>query len=206
MSRNSRSRQWLHEHVNDPYVQRARSDGYRSRASFKLDEIDKRERLLIGGLRVVDLGAAPGGWSQVAAARVGRKGFVVAVDLLPMDPIPGVQFILGDIGDPAVLGAVQTALGAQRAGLVMSDMAPNLSGVRSSDEARADALAEAALETAEAVLAVKGNLLIKAFHGRGFDLLRGELRERFERVVVRKPAASRNRSAEIYLVAKGFGV
>ena len=206
MSRASRSRKWFDEHRSDAFVKKARATGARSRAAFKLEEIAARDQLLRPGMVVLDLGAAPGGWSQHAASKVGDKGLVVAVDRLEMPALAGVEVVLGDMEEEATLAEVRQILGPRKAGLVMSDMAPNLTGVRSRDEAVGERLGELAVEMAEEFLAPQGNLLVKTFHGRGFELLRGLMRERFARVSVRKPEASRDRSSEIYLVAKGFGV
>lgn len=205
MSRKRASRRWHAEHARDPFVQRARQEGYRSRAAWKLSDIDRRERLLRPGMTVVDLGAAPGGWSQVAAAAVAPDGLVVACDLLPMAPIAGVQVVQGDLADEAVWRAVQGLVGARGgAGLVLSDMAPDLSGIRAADQARSMGLAELALECAGELLHPGGALVVKVFQGSGVDRYQAGLRDRFERVRVRKPPASRGRSRELYLVATGF--
>lgn len=204
MPRSKTSKAWLREHVNDPWVQKAKAEGYRSRAAFKLKQIDAKDRLLKPGMVVVDLGATPGGWSQVAAGIVGRAGLVVAVDLLELEPLPGVTFIRGDFFEDATWSALVAELGERRADIVLSDMAPNWSGVSVADQARAVGLAELALEAAERLLAPGGAFLVKIFHGTGFDAYVKALRERFSRVVVRKPEASRGRSAETYLLARGF--
>jgi len=189
--------------VNDPYVKRARTAGYRSRAAFKLLEIDAKDRLFAPGQTVVDLGAAPGGWSQVAAAKVGPHGRVVAVDMLDLPALPGVVFIRGDCSDVTTLQRVEDALGGAKVDLVLSDMSPNLSGVAVYDQARSVHLAELAVALALAQLRPTGALLVKAFHGAGFpDLLAG-MRKRFGRVTIRKPSASRDRSAEVYVLARG---
>ncbi len=193
----------MQRHVADPYVQRARALGYRSRAAFKLLEIDARDRLFAAGQTVVDLGAAPGGWSQVAAEKAGPGGRVVAIDVLDMAPLPGVTFLRGDFTAPAVLGALEAALGGQPADLVLSDLSPNLSGVAATDQARSTALAERAVEFAAAHLKPGGALLVKTFQGAGFPALLRQLRARFERVAARKPGASRSRSSEMYVVARG---
>lgn len=192
----------MRRHVSDPYVRRARSLGYRSRAAFKLLEIDAKDRIFARGQRVIDLGAAPGGWSQVAAEKVGPRGRVVAVDLLPMAPIDGVRFIRGDLTDRAVRAEVEDALGGAQVDLVLSDMAPNLSGVAAADQARSVGLAEIALELALGHLSPGGGLLLKTFQGAEFPALLARLRACFERVVVHKPGASRSRSAETYLFAR----
>jgi 23S rRNA (uridine2552-2'-O)-methyltransferase len=198
------SRQWLRRHVNDPYVQRSKREGYRSRSAYKLTEIDERDKLLLPGQVVVDLGAAPGGWSQVAAKRVGARGRVVAIDLLEMQPVAGVTFVQGDFGNRRGLEAVQAALGAGKADLVLSDMAPNMSGIAVSDQARSMELAEIARDFALLHLKPDGAFLVKIFQGAGYDEYLKSLRQAFRKVVVRKPAASRDESAEQYLLARGL--
>ncbi len=193
----------MQRHVADPYVQRAKALGYRSRAAFKLIEIDAGDRLFAAGQVVVDLGAAPGGWSQVAAERTGARGRVVAVDVLDMAPIPGVTFVRGDFTAEPVLREIERALGGQPVDLVLSDLSPNLSGVAATDQARSIALAERAAEFAAAHLNPGGALLVKTFQGVGFPALLGQVRAGFERVVSRKPEASRSRSTEMYLLARG---
>jgi 23S rRNA (uridine2552-2'-O)-methyltransferase len=190
-------------HVADPYVRKARALGYRSRSAFKLAEIDRADRLFAPGQRVVDLGAAPGGWSQVAAERVGPGGRVIAVDLLEMAPLPGVTVIRGDFTAETVLRELEGALGGERVDLVLSDMAPNLSGVAASDQARSLHLCELACEFSLAHLKPAGSLLLKAFQGAGFPELLQRLRASFERVDSRKPGASRRHSSEMYLLARG---
>jgi 23S rRNA (uridine2552-2'-O)-methyltransferase len=204
MARNKTSKAWMHEHVNDPYVRRAQAEGMRSRAAYKLQQLAARDHLLKPGMVVVDLGAAPGGWSQVAGRAAGPRGRVVAVDLLEMTPVAGVTFIHGDFGDEAVLAEVETALGGSGADLVLSDMAPNISGVASVDQARSVALAELALEFAVNHLKPQGNFLVKVFQGSGFDALVADIRRKFVQVMIRKPEASRGRSNEVYVVAKGL--
>lgn len=204
MKRSKTSKQWMREHVNDPYVKRAKSEGWRSRAAFKLMQMAERDRLLRRGAVVVDLGAAPGGWAQVAAQRAGREGCVVAVDLLEMAPLPGVTFIQGDFGEAAVLAAVEEALGGRAVDLVLSDMAPNISGIPTVDQARAMQLAELALEFACRHLKPGGALVVKVFQGSGFEGFLREMRARFGKVVTRKPEASRSRSPEIYLLGTGL--
>ncbi len=194
------SKQWMREHVNDPFVQLALKEGYRSRAAYKLLEIDARDQLLKPGSVVVDLGATPGGWSQVAAARVGRGGKVIALDLLPLDPLAGVDFIQGDFREEAVLGKLEGLLQGKPVGLVISDMAPNISGVAPADQARAMHLAELALEFALEHLTPDGSFLVKVFQGAGFEEFYKLMRSRFTRVVTRKPKASRDRSSEVYLL------
>jgi 23S rRNA (uridine2552-2'-O)-methyltransferase len=206
MARSKSSRRWLDRHVNDAWVHRAQAEGWRSRAAFKLLELDDRDRFLRPGSRVVDLGAAPGGWSQVAAARVGAKGRVIALDVLPMDPIAGVTFLQGDFGTDAVLEALRAEVGVRAIDVVISDLAPNVSGVAVVDQPRAMHLAELALDFAGECLVEGGTLVTKLFQGTGFDELVAAVRRRFKRVAVRKPKASRPESREVYLVAQGFHV
>jgi 23S rRNA (uridine2552-2'-O)-methyltransferase len=206
MARSKSSRRWLDRHVNDAWVHRAQAEGWRSRAAFKLLELDDRDRFLRPGSRVVDLGAAPGGWSQVAAARVGAKGRVIALDVLPMDPIAGVTFLQGDFGTDAVLEALRAEVGVRAIDVVISDLAPNVSGVAVVDQPRAMRLAELALDFAGECLVEGGTLVTKLFQGTGFDELVAAVRRRFKRVAVRKPKASRPESREVYLVAQGFHV
>lgn len=190
----------MREHVNDPYVQLARKEGWRSRAAFKLLEIDDRDRLLRSGEVVVDLGAAPGGWSQVAARRVGAGGLVIALDLLEMEPVHGVDFIQGDFRDDGILARLEERLAGRRVGLVMSDMAPNMSGVPLVDQARIMHLAELGLDFCRAHLKPEGAFLVKVFQGTDYAAFLRSMREVFRTVAVRKPAASRDRSAELYLL------
>jgi len=197
------SKQWMREHVNDPYVQLAQKAGYRSRAAYKLLEIDERDHLLKPGMVVVDLGATPGGWSQVAATKVGSGGKVIALDLLPLDPLAGVTFIQGDFREESVLHQLESALAGRPVGLVISDMAPNISGIVSADQARAMYLAELAMEFALEHLTPEGSFLVKVFQGAGFEAYLKNMRQRFVRVVSRKPKASRDRSSEVYLLASG---
>lgn len=204
MPRSKSSRRWLKEHFDDPYVQEAKQLGLRSRAALKLQEIDARDHLLRPGMTVVDLGAAPGGWAQVAAEKVGERGRVIALDILPMDPLPGVEIITGDFREQSVLDELLARLEGRPVDLVISDMAPNISGVKAVDQPRAMYLVELGLECARRVLAPGGDLLIKAFHGEGFDAFVKDVRGSFERVLVRKPRASRSRSAEVYLLARNF--
>jgi 23S rRNA (uridine2552-2'-O)-methyltransferase len=199
-----RGKNWMKEHVADPHVKRAKAEGMRSRAAYKLSEIADRDRLLKPGALVVDLGAAPGGWSQVAAARVGPRGRVIALDALDMPSLAGVTFIRGDIYDAQTVEALERALGGEKADLVLSDMAPNLSGIPASDQARALDLAQLALEFALKHLKPQGNFLVKAFQGAGFESFLKALRVRFKAVAVRKPEASRSRSSEVYLVGKAL--
>jgi len=203
MKKSHSSKQWLKRHVNDPYVQRSKREGYRSRSAYKLTEIDDRDRILAPGMTVVDLGAAPGGWSQVAAKRVGAAGKVVAIDLLPMEPIPGVAFVQADFASARGLAAIEAALEGRKADMVLSDMAPNMSGIAVSDQARVLGLAEAARDFALLHLKRHGALLVKIFQGAGYDDYLKSLRAAFRKVAVRKPAASRDESAEQYLLARG---
>jgi 23S rRNA (uridine2552-2'-O)-methyltransferase len=204
MKKSKSSKQWLRRHVNDPYVQRSKKEGYRSRSAYKLTEIDERDRILKPGQLIEDLGAAPGGWSQVAAKRLGRTGRVVAIDLLEMEPIAGVTFLQADFGSARGLAAVQQALQDEKADLVLSDMAPNMSGIALSDQARSMELAELARDFALLHLKPEGGLLVKIFQGAGYDEYLRSLRQGFRKVVVRKPAASRDESAEQYLLARGL--
>ena len=194
----------MQEHVNDPYVQQAKKDGWRSRAAFKLLEIDAKDKLLKRGEVVVDLGATPGGWSQVAVQRVGESGLVLALDLLEMAPIRGVHFIQGDFREDAVLTQMEEALGEREVGLVLSDMAPNMSGVAVMDQARVMHLAELGLDFSRAHLKPEGAFLVKVFQGRDYEAFVRAMRETFRNVVVRKPDASRDRSAEVYLLGRGL--
>lgn len=202
MKRTRTSNAWLREHVNDPYVQRARAEGYRSRASFKLMEIDDRDHLIRSGEVVVDLGATPGGWSQVAAKRMQGKGSVIALDLLEMDPLHGVHFILGDFREDKALQDLEKELAGKQVGLVLSDMAPNMSGILISDQARVMHLAELALAFSRNWLKPDGAFLVKVFQGHGYEEFVREMRETFTVVATRKPDASRDRSAEVYLLGR----
>ena len=204
MKRSKSSRQWLKEHFDDEYVKRALKEGYRSRAVYKLQEIDQRDKLLRPGMSVVDLGAAPGGWSQFAAQRVGARGQVLALDILPMVPLAGVEFIEGDFTEETVLNGLLARLGGRPVDLVISDMAPNISGVAISDQARGMYLAELALDFAGKVLRPGGHLLMKVFQGQGYAELHRNLQLLFSKVHTRKPQASRARSREIYLLGKDF--
>jgi 23S rRNA (uridine2552-2'-O)-methyltransferase len=204
--RSKSSARWLAEHANDEFVKRAQREGWRSRAVFKLAEIQQSERLLRPGIRCVDLGAAPGGWSQYAARIVGGAGRIVATDILPMDSITGVDFVQGDFRDEGVLEQVLSHIGANKVDLVLSDMAPNMAGIDAVDQPRSMYLAELALEFAERVLAPGGDMLVKLFQGAGFDQIVKDARRRYGRVVTKKPKASRTRSPEIYLLARQFGM
>lgn len=204
MARTKTSKAWLQEHVNDPYVQRAKAEGWRSRASFKLMEIDDRDKLIRPGDVIVDLGAAPGGWSQVAAERMRGKGRVIALDLLEMAAIPGVDFFQGDFRDDAILQQLEEKLAGERVGLVLSDMAPNISGISVSDQARMMHLAELGLEFSRAWLKPDGAFLVKVFQGYGYDEFVAQMKQVFKTVATRKPGASRDRSAELYLLGRGL--
>ena len=206
MKRTRTSNAWLREHVNDTYVQRAKAEGYRSRASFKLMEIDDKDHLIRSGEVVVDLGATPGGWSQVVAKRMKGKGRVIALDLLEMEPLHGVDFIQGDFREENVLQQVELMLAGEKVGLVLSDMAPNMSGILLSDQARVMHLAELGLEFSRNWLKPEGAFLVKVFQGYGFDEFVQEMRQVFKIVSSRKPDASRDRSAELYLLGKGLKV
>jgi 23S rRNA (uridine2552-2'-O)-methyltransferase len=204
--RSKSSARWLSEHANDEYVKRAQKEGWRSRAVFKLEQIQTTEKLLRPGIRCVDLGAAPGGWSQYAARIIGSNSRIVATDILPMDAIVGVDFVLGDFREPHVLEEVLQCVGADKVDLVLSDMAPNMAGIDAVDQPRSMYLAELAMEFADRVLAPGGDLLVKLFQGSGFDQFIKDARRRYGRVVTKKPKASRSRSPEIYLLARQFGM
>ncbi|HBX36898.1 MAG TPA: 23S rRNA (uridine(2552)-2'-O)-methyltransferase RlmE [Pseudohongiella sp.] len=204
MARSKSSGRWLNEHVNDPYVKQAQRDGYRSRASYKLIELIDKDRLIKPGMLVLDLGSAPGGWSQVVAPMVEPKGRVIASDILPMDSIADVDFIQGDFTEQEVFDQIMASLGGQQADLVMSDMAPNISGVNAADQAASMYLVELALDMARETLKPGGDFVAKVFHGEGYDDYVKDVRSSFNKVVIRKPDASRARSREVYLVAKGF--
>lgn len=193
----------MQRHLNDEYVKRARREGYRSRAAYKLLEIQERDRIIKPGQVVVDLGAAPGGWSQIAARLVGPKGELFALDILEMDPMPGVRFLQGDFREAEVLQRLMDLLGGRPVDLVISDMAPNVSGVAAVDQPRSMYLCELALDFARQVLKPGGTFVTKAFQGEGFDDYLGCIRASFGRLVTRKPKASRPKSREVYLVATG---
>jgi 23S rRNA (uridine2552-2'-O)-methyltransferase len=203
MARSKSSSRWLKEHFSDPFVKRAQSEGWRSRAVFKLEELLERDRLLRPGMTVVDLGAAPGGWSQMLRERMGDTGRIVALDILPMQSIAGVELITGDFREEAVVQQLRATLQGAVVDLVLSDMAPNMSGVDSADQARAMHLAELAQEFAAVHLRCGGAFVVKLFQGRGFDEYLKNLRKAYERVSMRKPKASRARSAEVYAMAIG---
>jgi len=204
MAKSKTSKAWLKEHESDEYVQRSRKDGYRSRASYKLLEIDQSAGLLKPGMTVVDLGAAPGGWSQIAIAKVGDQGRVVASDILNMDAIAGVDFVQGDFTDDEVFNAILETLADRPVDLVISDMAPNMSGMKAVDQPRAMYLVELAVDFARQVLQPGGVFLAKVFQGEGFDALVRDLRVDFTSVAIKKPDASRARSSEVYCLARGF--
>jgi 23S rRNA (uridine2552-2'-O)-methyltransferase len=197
---------WRDRQERDPFVQRARREGWRSRAVFKLEEIDRKERLLRPGMVCVDLGAAPGGWSQYVTQKLDGRARIVAVDLLPMDALPDVEFIQGDFREDAVFEALLAAVGGAGADLVMSDMAPNITGTKAVDQPRSMYLAELALDMARRVLKPGGSFVCKVFQGEGFDEFVGDARNSFERVRVFKPEASRSASREVYLVARNFSL
>lgn len=204
MARSKSSKRWLNEHVSDPYVKQAQVDGYRSRASYKLIEILDKDRLLPSQGAVLDLGSAPGGWSQVVADRTQGKGKIIASDILPMDSIADVHFIQGDFTEQSVYDDIVTALDGSPVDLVMSDMAPNLSGIDATDQAASMYLVELALDIARNTLKPGGSFLAKVFQGEGYETYVTDLRSSFDKVLVRKPKASRPRSREVYLVGKGF--
>ena len=195
---------WLDEHESDPFVQRARQEGWRSRAVFKLEEIQKSDRILKPGMTVVDLGAAPGGWSQYAARLLDGKGRIIAMDILEMPALTGVEFLQGDFNDDAVLERLLGVVGPYQVDLVMSDIAPNMMGIADVDHDRSMQLVELALDFAGRTLRPGGDFLAKVFQGRGFQPLLAQLRDRFESVKLRKPKASRARSAEVYVLARGY--
>ncbi len=201
MSRTKSSSRWLKEHFDDPYVQRAQREGWRSRAIYKLEELDQKYRLLKPGMTVVDLGAAPGGWSQYAAKVLGNKGNLFALDILPMDALPDVVFIEGDFREAEVLARLKAELGDRTIDLVMSDIAPNITGMDAVDQPRTIYMVELAVDFALEMLRPGGSFVCKVFQGEGFDQMVQDLRKDFGRVVVRKPKASRPRSREVYLVA-----
>lgn len=204
MKRTQTSKAWMREHVNDPYVLRAKREGYRSRAAYKLQELDERDHLLKPGMTVVDLGATPGGWSQVAAKKLGASGRLIALDVLEMQPLHNVSFIQGDFREEAVLGELVETLSGCPVDLVISDMAPNISGIDLSDQARAMHLAELAQEFAVEHLKPGGNFLVKVFQGEGYEDFVLQMRSHFQQVLTRKPPASRGRSNEIYLLGRNL--
>ncbi|EHK72931.1 MULTISPECIES: 23S rRNA (uridine(2552)-2'-O)-methyltransferase RlmE [Pseudomonadaceae] len=204
MKRSKSSRRWLDEHVNDPYVKRAQKDGLRSRSSYKLIELNEKDKLIRPGMLVMDLGSAPGGWSQVAGGIVGDKGRVVATDILPMGALDNVDFVQGDFTDDAVFQKILGVLDGRQPDLIVSDIAPNISGVAAADQAAAMYLVELTLDMVRQVLKPGGNYVVKVFQGEGSDVFLKDVRTSFEKVSIRKPEASRPRSREVYLVGKGF--
>ena len=204
MKRSKSSSRWLKEHVNDPYVKQAQKDGYRSRASYKLIELNEKDKLIRPGMLVMDLGSAPGGWSQVAGRIVGETGRVLASDILPMDPLENVDFIQGDFTDDKVFHQLLDKLDGREVDLIVSDIAPNISGVAAADQAASMYLVELVLDMVRRVLKPGGNFAVKVFQGEGSDAYLKDVRTSFEKVMVRKPAASRPRSPEVYFVARGF--
>jgi 23S rRNA (uridine2552-2'-O)-methyltransferase len=204
MARSKSSHRWLRSHFDDEYVKRAQREGFRSRAVYKLDEIQHKDRILKPGMTIVDLGAAPGGWSQYAARVLQGKGRIVAMDILPMDPLDGVEFLQGDFREDEVLEALVEKIDGRAVDLVMSDMAPNISGMEAVDQPRSMYLAELAVDFAAQVLREGGDLLFKAFQGEGFDALVKLLRGQYRQVRIRKPKASRPRSREVYVLARHY--
>ena len=204
MARTKSSNEWLRRHVNDPFVKQAQIDGYRSRSAYKLIELNEKDRLIKPGMRVMDLGSAPGGWSQVAGKLVGKKGRVLATDILPMDPVVNTDFIQGDFTDEKIVGQLLEWLGGEKFDLIISDIAPNITGIDSADQAGSMYFLELALDTVNKTLKRGANFAAKMFQGSGSDQYVKDLRKSFEKVVIRKPAASRAQSREVYIVAKGF--
>ncbi len=204
MARSKSSAEWLREHVDDIYVQKAQQDGYRTRASYKLIELDEKDQLIKPGMVILDLGAAPGGWSQVVGRKLNGNGVIIASDILPMDPIADVDFIQGDFTEQSVFDQIMQAVGGRPVDLVISDMAPNMSGMASIDQPGAMYLVELALDMARQVLKPNGQFVAKVFQGDGFDEYVKDVRESFNKVMIRKPKASRPRSREVYVVGKGF--
>jgi len=204
MAKSKSSNDWLREHFDDPYVKKAQKAGYRSRATFKLEEIDKKDKLIQPGMAVVDLGSAPGGWSDYALRKLGSKGTVVALDILPMTPLSGVHFIQGDFREDDVLDELNLVLNSQPIDLVLSDMAPNITGVDAIDQPSSMYLVELALHFAIENLSKQGVFLVKVFQGEGFDVYLKEMKDSFQKVVTRKPDASRARSREVYLLGRGL--
>src|SRR6187401_1986609 len=204
MARSKSSASWMSRHVNDPFVKQAQKDGYRSRSAYKLIELNEKDRLIKPAMRIMDLGSAPGGWSQVAGKLVGKKGRVLATDILPMDPIPNVDFIQGDFTDEAVVAQLLEWLGGGKFDLIISDIAPNITGIDSADQASSMYFLELALDTVRQTLKPGASFAAKMFQGAGSDQYVKDLRTSFEKVLIRKPAASRAQSREVYIVAKGF--
>lgn len=206
MPRSKSSKRWLQEHFDDVFVKKAQAEGYRSRAVYKLKEVDEKEHLLKPGMTVVDLGAAPGGWTQYVSEKLEGNGTIIALDILPMDALPGVDFILGDFREDDVFQQLKNKVSERGVDLLLSDMAPNMSGSAAVDIPRAMYLVELAFDFGEKMLKPGGALLMKVFHGVGFDELVKQARTQFEKVVIRKPTASRSRSRETYLLAKGYNL
>jgi 23S rRNA (uridine2552-2'-O)-methyltransferase len=204
MARSKSSNRWMQEHFDDEYVRMAQAKGYRSRAVFKLSEIQEKDHLIKPGMNIIDLGAAPGGWSQYARQLIAKKDKLIALDILPMEPLEGVEFIQGDFTEELVLQQLYDVLARAPVNLVMSDMAPNMSGNKGIDQPRSIFLGELALDTAKTVLAKDGCFLVKIFQGEGFEIFHREVQNAFSKVVIRKPKASRPRSNEVYILAKGF--
>jgi len=206
MARTKGGRHWMQEHLNDEYVIRAQKEGHRARAIYKLMELDERDRLIKPGHCIVDLGAAPGSWSEYAATKVGKKGKIFALDLLEIDPIEGVDFIQGDFREDSVLEQLMKSIESHPVDLVMSDMAPNISGMKAVDQPKSMYLCELSHELAKSVLKPGGDLLMKVFNGAGLDEFKKDLRKDFNKLIIRKPKASRARSSENYLLARGYNV
>ncbi len=204
MARSKSSASWLSRHVNDPFVKQAQRDGYRSRSAYKLIELNEKDKLIRPGMRIMDLGSAPGGWSQVAGRLVGAKGRVLATDILPMEEVKNVDFIQGDFTNEAIVQQVLDWLGGEKFDLIISDIAPNISGIESADQGRSIWFLELALDTVRKTLKPGANFAAKMFQGSGSDEYLKELRTHFAKVLIRKPEASRKKSREVYLVAKGF--
>jgi 23S rRNA (uridine2552-2'-O)-methyltransferase len=204
MARSKSSHKWLQEHFQDEFVKKAHAQGYRSRAVFKLIEIQEKDRIIKPGMNVLDLGAAPGGWSQYVRKQIGKKNQIIALDILPIDPMDGVEFIQGDFTENKVLNALLNALDGNNIHLVLSDMAPNITGNKEIDQPRSVYLAELALDATRQVLVQGGDFLVKMFQGEGFDSFFQDIQQSFTKVVIRKPKASRARSNEMYILAKGF--
>lgn len=204
MARSKSSNRWMQEHFDDEYVKMAQVQGYRSRAVFKLKEINEKDNLIKNGMNIVDLGAAPGGWSQLARQLMGKSGQLIALDILPIEPLEGVTTILGDFREESVINALYVELAGAPIHLIMSDMAPNMSGNKATDQARSIYLGELALDMAKTVLAKQGTFLVKLFQGEGFEAFHKEVQAAFTQVIIRKPKASRPRSNEVYILAKGY--
>jgi 23S rRNA (uridine2552-2'-O)-methyltransferase len=204
MPRSKSSSTWLQRHVSDPFVKKAQLEGYRSRSAYKLIELNEKDRLIRPGMRIMDLGSAPGGWSQVAGKLVGAKGRVLATDILPMEPIDNVDFVQGDFTEEAVIARLLEWLGGEKFDLIISDIAPNITGIDSADQASSMYFLELALDTVRRTLKPGATFVAKMFQGSGSDQYVKDLRTSFGKVLIRKPAASRAQSREVYIVAKGF--